>query len=304
MTTMRVLLAHGSAAVRDELAEPLRTAGHEVLEAGGVANAFALCRQHRPDVLLVTRALCERDGLALVDLVKGDGEIFRTAVVLIAAAELPPETARDELRRGAQDFLIEPVREAELVARVQAAGRMKILQEELAEQTRRLEDQLFEDPLTRLYNRRFLLGQLGALVSGARRHGRPLALAMVDLDAFKGVNDRHGHRTGDEVLVATADALQRALRAEDVLGRLGGEEFLALLPDTDAEAAARAGERLRAAVADAGGPVPVTASVGWAVLEDGEAADGLVRRADAALYEAKAAGRNRVQGPATLPRRT
>jgi two-component system cell cycle response regulator len=301
---MRVLLAHGSAAAREALAEPLRAAGHEVLEASGAANAFALCRQHRPDVLLVTRALCERDGLALLDIIKADGEVFRTAVILIAPGDLAPEAAADALRRGAQDFLLEPVRPAELVARTQAAGRMKILQEELVEQTRRLENQLFEDPLTRLYNRRFLLSQLGAIVSGARRHQRPMAVAMVDLDGFKAVNDRCGHETGDEVLVAAADALQRALRAEDVLGRLGGEEFLALLPDTDAEAAARAGERLRAAVADAGGPVPVTASVGWAVLEDGEAPDALVRRADAALYAAKAAGRNRVRGPATLPRRT
>ena len=106
------------------------------------------------------------------------------------------------------------------------------------------------------------------------------------------------------MLVAAAEALQRALRAEDVLGRLGGEEFLALLPDTDADAAARTAERLRAAVAGAGGPVAVTASVGWAVLEDGEAHDAVVRRADTALYAAKAAGRNRVRGPATLPRRT
>jgi two-component system cell cycle response regulator len=301
---MRVLLAHGSTAARDQLAAPLRAAGHDVLEAAGAAHAFALCRQERPDVLLVTRALCERDGLALVDLIKGDGEVFRTAVLLIGRADLPLHVAADELRRGTQDFLFEPVREAELLARVQAAGRMKILQEELVEQTRRLETQLFEDPLTRLYNRRFLFSQLGALVSGARRHQRPMAVALVDLDRFKAVNDDHGHETGDEVLVAAADALQRALRAEDVLGRLGGEEFLALLPDTDAEAAARTGERLRAAVADAGGPVPVTASVGWAVLEDGEAPDALVRRADTALYDAKAAGRDCVQGPATLPRRT
>ena len=301
---MRIVLAHGSSAARDRLAGPLRAAGHEVLEAGGAANAFALCRQHRPDVLVVSSALCERDHLALVDLIKADVEIFRTAVVLIAPEDLAPELAADGLRRGVQDFLLEPVREAELVARVQAAGRMKGLQEELVEQTRRLENQLFEDPLTRLYNRRFLFSQLGALVSGARRHLRPMAVAMVDLDAFKDVNDRYGHETGDEVLVAAADALQRALRAEDVLGRLGGEEFLALLPDTDAEAAARTGERLRAAVEEAGGPVPLTASVGWAVLDDGEAPDALVRRADAALYDAKAAGRNRVRGPATLPRRT
>jgi two-component system, cell cycle response regulator len=301
---MRVLLAHGSSAARRRMSRALSAAGHDVLESGGAAQALAMTREHRPDVLVVDRALCERDELRLVDLVKSDADAFRTAVVLIAPADLPADVARDELRRGAQDFLLEPVREAELVARVQAAGRTKILQEELVEQTQRLENQLFEDPLTRLYNRRFLFSQLAALVSAARRHGRPLTVAMVDLDGFKAVNDTRGHDTGDEVLVAAAEALQRALRAEDVLGRLGGEEFLALLPDTDAVAAARTAERLRAAVAEAGGPVAVTASVGWAVLEDGEEPDEVVRRADTALYAAKAAGRNRVGGPATLPRRT
>jgi two-component system cell cycle response regulator len=301
---MRVLVAHGSAVARRRLSRALNAAGHELLEAGGVAQALAITREHRPDVLVVDQALCERDEMRLLDLVKSDADAFRTAVVLIAPADLAPEVARDELRRGAHDFLLEPVREGELVARVQAAGRMKILQEELVEQTQRLENQLFEDPLTRVYNRRFLFSQLEALVSAARRHGRPLTVAMVDLDGFKAVNDTHGHDTGDEVLVAAAEALQRALRAEDVLGRLGGEEFLALLPDTGADAAARTAERLRGAVADAGGKVPVTASVGWAVLEDDEAPDAVVRRADTALYAAKAAGRNRVGGPATLPRRT
>ena len=299
-----MLLAEGSAATRRRFGRALRAEGHEVLEAGGVTQALALCRERRPDVLVVSAALCERDGIDLIARVKSDLDVFRTAVVPIVAAGVGAAEAREQLRRGAQDFLLEPVQEAELIARVLSAGRTKILQEELSEQTRRLEDQLFEDPLTRVHNRRYLFGQLGALVSGARRHGRPMAVAMIDLDGFKAVNDRHGHEVGDGVLVAAGEALQRALRAEDVIGRLGGEEFLALLPDTDAEAAARAAERLRAAVAASDGPVPVTASVGWAVLLPGEEPDDLVRRADEALYAAKADGKDRVRGPATLPRRT
>ena len=301
---MRVVLAHASPGTRRALGDRLRDAGHAVHEAAGAAEAFSLCREHRPDVLLADEALCARDRVPLVDLVKADLEIFRTAVVSIGPADLAPETARDLLRRGATDVLLEPLRLAEAEARVQSAGRMKILQEELLDQTRRLDVQLFEDPLTRLYNRRFLFTQLGALASAARRHGRPLAVAMVDLDGFKAVNDRHGHDVGDAALIAAAEALQRSVRAEDVLGRLGGEEFLTLLPDTGTGAAAVAGERLRAAVAAADGPVALTASVGWAVLAADEAPDDLVRRADQALYAAKDAGRDRVSGPATLPRRT
>ena len=301
---MLVLLAHASAATRRRLGAPLRGAGHTVLEAGGAQRAVALCRERRPDVLLLSGELCARDQLAVLELVKADPVIFRTAVVMLEPPELGAGDAAALLRRGAHDFLLEPVREPELLARVQAAGRTKVLQEELVDQTVRLEEQLFEDPLTRLKNRRFLFTQLRSLISGARRHGRPMAAVMVDLDRFKAINDAHGHAAGDQALIAAGDALRRALRAEDVLGRIGGEEFLALLPDTDEAAAAHAAERLREAVEAARGPVPITASVGYAVLEDGEAPDDLVRRADTALYEAKAGGRNTVRGPATLPRRT
>jgi diguanylate cyclase (GGDEF)-like protein len=133
-----------------------------------------------------------------------------------------------------------------------------------------------------------------------------MAVAVVDLDGFKAINDRHGHDVGDQVLVAAANALARSLRAEDVLGRLGGEEFLVLLPDTDDEAAAQASERLRAAVEHMEAAVPVTASVGFSVLGADEVADDLVRRADVALYAAKREGRNRVRGRGAgiLPRRT
>jgi len=320
---VRVLLADPSSATRRRLGRTLRAAGHERADAGGAAQALALCRDWRPDVLVIASALIERDGIPVVDLVKADPEVFGIAVLQTvpsadavgrgersAAGEapgldrkaagrgsaLPLEAAMELLRRGTLDFLFEPVRDAELLARVQTAGRMKQLQEELVAQARRLENQLFSDPLTCVFNRRFLFSQLDALVSGARRHDRPIAVAVIDLDAFKAVNDRHGHAVGDRVLVASAEALAQELRAEDVLGRLGGEEFLVVLPDSDEDAAASTAERLRSAVATADGPVPVTASVGWAVRADGEGPEDLVRRADEALYKAKAAGRDRVRG--------
>jgi diguanylate cyclase (GGDEF)-like protein len=123
---------------------------------------------------------------------------------------------------------------------------------------------------------------------------------MIDVDHFKAVNDTQGHAAGDRVLAAVAHAMREHLRAEDQLGRLGGEEFLALLPDADARAAKAAAEKLRASVLETG----VTISVGWAAW-DGESADELLGRADGALYTAKERGRDCVVGaPATLPRRT
>jgi two-component system cell cycle response regulator len=300
---VRVLLAHRSEASRRRFERVLRARGDEVDVAPGAAEALARCRELRPDVLVVARALCEQDGSGLIEQVKADARIFRTAIVVIAPDDLSVEDAAADLARGAQDFLLEPVRDAELFARVQAAGRIKAVQEEHAAHALQAESRLFEDPLTRLNNRRFLLAQLDAMASGARRHRRPLAAVMLDLDRFEPPGDAPGGDADDGVLLAAADALRHALRAEDVVGRLGGAEFLALLPDTGQEAAPRASERMRAAVAHAGGPMPVTASVGWAVLQGTEAPSGLVKRADDALHAAKVAGRDRVVGPATLPRR-
>ena len=290
-----MVVAHRREGERRRFRHVLAEAGHEVTECSAAGDAFDCCREWQPDVAVVDAEA----GRGLLDRIKGDADAFSTAVLLVEEREPALERAVEALEHGAQDILVEPVHDAELLTRVHAAGRTKGLQEEIVAQARRLEALLFEDALTGLSNRRFVLTQLGGQVSGARRHERPLSVAIVDVDHFKSINDTRGHAEGDRVLVAVAMALRAHLRAEDQLGRLGGEEFLALLPDTDAEAAHVAAEKLRASVAGTG----VTVSIGWAAWE-GESAEELVRRADDALYAAKAAGRDRVVGaPATLPRR-
>jgi two-component system cell cycle response regulator len=292
---MRVVVAHGRAGERRRFRRVLAEAGHDVAECDGVDAALDRCLAWEPDVAVVDAEA----GGGLVERIKGDPHVFRTAVLLVERDEPPVERATEALQRGVQDILVEPVNEAELLTRVEAAGRTKGLQEEIVAQAERLEALLFEDPLTGLANRRFILTQLSGMVSGARRHDRTLSVAIVDIDHFKAVNDTHGHAEGDRVLAEVAHALREHLRAEDQLGRLGGEEFLAVLPDTDARAANKAAEHMRENVAATG----VTISVGWAAW-CGEDPDELLRRADDALYAAKAHGRNCVKGaPATLPRR-
>ncbi len=168
-----------------------------------------------------------------------------------------------------------------------------------------LRRQATTDALTGVANRRQFLELLGVEFQRATRHHHPLALLMLDLDHFKQVNDVHGHAMGDEVLIAFCRTLQPLLRREDCLGRLGGEEFAILLPETDKAGALEAAERFRAAVAASVVErqlegmvhrVDVTTSIGVAVLAPGEArSEGLLARADRALYQAKAAGRNRVE---------
>jgi diguanylate cyclase (GGDEF)-like protein len=153
------------------------------------------------------------------------------------------------------------------------------------------------DPVTGLYNRRHLDEHFGLASSAARRHHQPLSILVIDIDHFKIVNDTYGHDTGDVVLRAVAERMQGHFRAEDILGRWGGEEFLAVLPMTDLPGAAIAGDRLRAAVAASpvmsptGTPINVTVSIGCASDVEPDPAE-LLQRADAALYRAKDAGRN------------
>ena len=295
---MRVLLAHALTPKRRRFERLLGDAGHDVIAVEDAGAALAACRTRRPDVAVLHGRLCD----GLVARIKSDPEAYRVAVVLIVPAGLDADQAMRGMREGVQDFLVEPVADGELLTRVEAAGRTNDLQQELVAQGMRLESMLREDALTGLLNRRAILSQLGGTISGARRHGHPLSVAMIDLDNFKAINDAYGHAAGDNVLVAAVRAMRAHLRAEDQLGRLGGEEFLVVLPETDEGAATRVAEKLREEVARAPGAVPVTCSAGVATWA-GETPEELLRRADEALYAAKDAGRDRVIA-ATLHGRT
>src|SRR3954451_8028538 len=294
---MRVLLAHALTPERRRLARVLRAAGHDVVEIAEPDAALECCRAWGPDVALIHVDCCG----GLVGELKSDLDVYATAVVMIERPGLDTVRALEGMRSGVQDYLVEPVADGEVLTRVEAAARTKALQQELVAQGARLETLLREDGLTGLSNRRAILTPLGGMVSAARRHGRPLSIAVCDLDHFKAVNDTHGHKTGDAVLVASGQAMATNLRAEDQVGRLGGEEFLVLLPDTGAEAAHHVASKLRAEVARAGGPVDVTVSIGVATW-DGEAPEQLLHRADEALYAAKQAGRDRVMAATVLDR--
>jgi len=156
------------------------------------------------------------------------------------------------------------------------------------------------DYLTGICNRR-AIEDLGARsMAAARRHGMPLSMMIIDVDHFKRINDEFGHAAGDQALVETVRRIRHSLRAEDLVGRLGGEEFVAVMPNTDGQSALAAAERTRAAfarekMAVGAGELLVTVSVGVAVLAPEDAQfSNLLRRSDRAMYAAKAAGRDRV----------
>jgi diguanylate cyclase (GGDEF)-like protein len=151
------------------------------------------------------------------------------------------------------------------------------------------------DELTGLGNRRHFVERAREAVAVARRYGQWCTLAVVDVDRFKRVNDRHGHQAGDQALIALAAVLKANLRATDLAARFGGDEFVALLPLTDPDAGKAAAERIRDAVRRQCGSPELTVSIGIAsVRGEGASLEELLARADQALYDAKGVGRNRI----------
>jgi diguanylate cyclase (GGDEF)-like protein/PAS domain S-box-containing protein len=159
----------------------------------------------------------------------------------------------------------------------------------------KLRHQAEHDPLTGLANRRRFEQELERQIERSSRHAEPAALAVLDLDGFKAVNDAHGHAVGDKLLAAVAAALGRRLRATDVAARIGGDEFAAILIGVDERGAAQAAKALAAAIRDEArvAGVVTTASIGVAMIEPGSSADELFADADRAMYAAKRAARAR-----------
>ena len=163
----------------------------------------------------------------------------------------------------------------------------------------RLHELATTDALTGMLNRRRLFELAGEELDRSERYGRPLSLAMLDIDHFKAINDRFGHHLGDDALVAVARTVREQVRRQDAVGRYGGEEFAVLLPETELEAARQVIERVRAqvhalALTSAGTPVPLAVSGGVVQRRRGEPLNAALNRADEALYAAKRGGRNRV----------
>ena len=205
------------------------------------------------------------------------------------------------LDMGVNDYLVRPVDRHELIARVRTQVRRKRHSDYLRKSLNASLELAVTDPLTGLFNRRYLDTHAKALAEQASTAGTPLSTLVMDIDHFKSVNDTHGHAAGDSVLREFAQRLRGNTRGIDLVCRLGGEEFIVVMPDTPMWRARQIAERLRSCVASepflVGGAtkVTVTASVGLATLErPGESMDALFARADQALYAAKREGRNRV----------
>ncbi len=292
-----ILVADDSMVVRAVLRRQLEADGHTVVEAVDGEAAIEACREYHPDVVLLDVEMPVLDGHATLERLKADPDLKDIPVVFLTGRVDTADVVTG-LRLGAHDYLRKPFEANELVARVSAALRTKSLQDELKERNAELDRVSRIDMLTGIFNRRHLDEHMRRVISAARRHGRIVGVLLIDIDHFKDVNDHYGHLAGDVVLKEVASRLQGAMRTEDALGRWGGEEFVAVLTDTPAEAIGVLAERMRQVVAskpfvlDDGTRISVTVSIGH--TNGADDVETMVHRADDALYVAKGAGRNQV----------
>lgn len=229
----------------------------------------------------------------------------RLATQMVVVAQDKPEIAAMFLDLGADDVVCEHASAEEVTLRAKALIRRKLLQDKLRDTVRHGLHAAVTDPLTGLYNRRYVDSHLTRMAEQSNKAGQGLAVMMIDIDHFKAINDTHGHAAGDRVLVEIADRLRENLRAIDLVARMGGEEFLVAMPRTSVRRARLAADRLRRLVNNTpftigpkGETIQVTVSVGVAVSDqvsaEPRALGTMCANADAALYAAKSAGRNQV----------
>jgi two-component system, cell cycle response regulator len=296
----RIMLVEEQGFAASRLIEVLAPVASSVLPAGSCGEAQQLLDES-VELVIASLSLPDGDPLRLVSQWRAHENWRQLPILLMADDGELPRLAKG-LDLGANDYLIRPVDRNELLARVRTQIRRKRLQDRLRQNYRRGLSLALTDELTGLYNRRYIFAHFNEMLARGPASGSDIALMMFDIDHFKLVNDHHGHPAGDEVLRELANRAVRQVRSVDLVGRLGGEEFVVVMPETSLAGALIVAERLRAAIAAEpftiqGGSekLPVTISIGVAVSDEGGGTlDTLLKRADDALYTAKNAGRNRV----------
>ena len=296
----RVLIVDDRASSHDRLATML--SGEHVVDVEPRPNeALFRAAEGSYDLVIVSLGLETFDALRLCSQLRS---LERTRNVPILAVADPDDNVRmvRGLEIGVNDYLLRPVDKNELLARVRTQIRKRRYTERLRDNVQMSIEMAITDPLTGLYNRRYMESHLGALVEQAASRGKPLTALVLDIDYFKSVNDTHGHDAGDDVLREFATRVRKSIRGIDLACRFGGEEFVIVMPETDMAVATIVAERLRRRIASEPFPIhqntnalEVTISIGIATLDTADDnAASILKRADQALYRAKRDGRNRV----------
>jgi diguanylate cyclase (GGDEF)-like protein len=304
----RVVVAEDDRSSRRILTRVLSKWGYEVFEAENGEEGWSRLTESGAPVLITDWQMPGMTGLELVERLRSGFLPYYVYTILLTSKGDTEEVVQG-FQSGVDDYLTKPFKWEELRARLRAGQRIVTLESALREARVRLEIMASTDELTGVANRRAVLRRLAEMTAMSSRSKHDVSVAMIDIDKFKRLNDTFGHAAGDYVLRETVRRLAVAKREYDIIGRIGGEEFVVLLPETGLEDAKAVAERLRAGVADneflvnGKQPVNVTISCGVSSAANGQcdSVDSLLALADAALYRAKAAGRNRVESGGALP---
>ncbi len=314
---LRILLVDDEVSVRQYLTQVLAEAGYRLSVASSGSEALEMAKATPPDILVTDWIMPEFDGLQLIRVLRQEpwGDNLYTLVLTAITDE---EGLIEAFDAGADDYISKPIKPRVLLARLQAATRVIRLQKEterhfqemrdiateLSVSNKRLHELSITDVLTGCPNRRYALERLQQEWALASRHTRPLACLVVDVDWFKQINDLYGHEHGDEVLKSIANTLRSGIRTEDVVCRVGGDEFWVICPNTNHEAATRCAERLCEMVRQLGikaGDKLCSISVGVAAIDkELSSPSALLDQADRNLYSAKRNGRAQVGSRTTL----
>jgi two-component system, cell cycle response regulator len=297
---MRILVADDDEVTVAVLAELLRDLGHEaIITRNGTEAWEALLKADAPALAILDWMMPGIDGVEICRKLRQVRTKPYQYLIMLTARDQTQDLV-ESIESGADDYLKKPFDSRELRARVHAGERLLLLHDELRAQAS-------FDGLTGLLNRATIMERLERELAQAQRKAQPTSVIMADLDNFKQINDRLGHAAGDDALREAAKRLPLRLRSYDEVGRYGGEEFLTLLPGCPGTAALQVAGRMRDAlrsrpVSTSGGAIEVTASFGVATWDatQNQSAAALVAEADAALYRAKRAGRDRVEGPVAI----
>ena len=302
---MRALIADDDPVTRAILVKALKPWNMEVTVATDGNEAWsALSSGPPPEIAIVDWMMPGMDGIELCRRIREYPALAGIYVILLTGRGSRMDLVAG-LDAGADDYMVKPIDTEELRARVQVGVRVANLQGRLAERVVELQgarDHLARlvstDALTNLYSRRWWFELAATEFSRGRRYDRAFSVMVIDLDFFKQVNDNFGHDAGDKLLRAFADMLQVECRQSDILGRLGGEEFAVLVPETPVGAAQKLAGRISEACRNVNVTVPTgdvtcSCSIGISQVQaDDDDIDDVLRRADAALYDAKRSGRD------------
>lgn len=294
-----ILLVEDQDFETDKIITTFRQDNDSIMAVKSGMEAMSVAATQDFDLMIISLNLRTEDGLRLCSHLKSN-ERTRSVPILMLATEEDMHRIAHGLEIGAHDYILRPIDRNEILARARTQIRRKRFQDRLRANYEISLSMALTDSLTGLYNRRYMEVHLQKLLQKNELNKKDLCVLLLDIDHFKDVNDTHGHSVGDEVLKTFAFRLKDSLRSFDLVARLGGEEFVAILPDVSVDMAHFVSERLRRSIADKpfkcsaeGGAISITTSVGGAIIEAGNhTVQSVLERADKALYQAKNDGRN------------